>query len=38
MIPHGLYLVNAKGEIKKEVSLPPQLLNAEKRFGFGGRR
>ena len=38
MISHGLYLVNAKGEIKKEVSLPHQLLNAEKRFGFGGRR
>lgn len=36
MIPHGLYHVNAKGEIKKEVSLPPQLLNVEKRFGFEG--
>ena len=36
MIPHGLYHVNAKGEIKKEVSLPPQLLNVETRFGFEG--
>jgi hypothetical protein len=36
MIPHGLYHVNANGEIKKEVALPAELLAVEKRFGFEG--
>jgi hypothetical protein len=36
MIPHGLYHVNANGEIKKEVALPEELLAVEKRFGFEG--
>ncbi|MBR9862873.1 MAG: alkaline phosphatase [Rhodobacteraceae bacterium] len=36
MIPHGLYHVNAKGEIKQEINLPAELLAVEKRFGFEG--
>ncbi|MGB0661190.1 MAG: esterase-like activity of phytase family protein [Mangrovicoccus sp.] len=36
MIPHGLYHVNAKGEIKEEVGLPAELMAVEKRFGFEG--
>lgn len=36
MIPHGLYNVNAKGVIKKEIALPAELLAVEKRFGFEG--
>jgi hypothetical protein len=33
---HGLYNVNAKGEIKAEVGLPADLLAGESRFGFEG--
>lgn len=36
MIPHGLYHVNAKGEITDEIALPANLLAAETRFGFEG--
>lgn len=36
MVPHGIYNVNAKGVIKKEIALPPELLAVEKRFGFEG--
>jgi hypothetical protein len=34
--PHALYNVNAKGEIKKEIGLPAELMAVEKRFGFEG--
>lgn len=33
---HGLYNVNAKGEIKAEIGLPADLLAGETRFGFEG--
>lgn len=36
LIPHALYQVNAKGEIRTEVALPPELLVNEIRFGFEG--
>lgn len=36
LIPHALYRVNGKGEIKAEVALPPALLAHETRFGFEG--
>ncbi len=36
VVPHALYHVNAKGEIKKEVGLPAELMSVEKRFGFEG--
>lgn len=36
MIPHGLVQVNDKGEIVKEVGLPPELAANEVRFGFEG--
>ena len=36
LIPHALYHVNAKGEIKQEVALPPELLAHEIRYGFEG--
>ncbi|SMX45442.1 esterase-like activity of phytase family protein [Actibacterium lipolyticum] len=36
MIPHGIYRVNGKGEIKEEIALPAELLAVEKRFGFEG--
>ncbi|WP_299499980.1 esterase-like activity of phytase family protein [uncultured Roseobacter sp.] len=36
VIPHALYQVNAKGEIKKEIGLPAELMAVEKRFGFEG--
>ena len=34
--PHAIYNVNAKGEIKKEIGLPAELLTYETRFGFEG--
>lgn len=34
--PHALYHINGKGEIKEEIGLPAELLNAETRFGFEG--
>lgn len=36
VIPHALYNVTAKGEIKKEVPFPVELLAIEKRFGSEG--
>ncbi len=36
VIPHAIYHVNAKGEIKEEISLPTELLAVETRFGFEG--
>lgn len=36
LVPHALYNVNAKGEIKKEIALPAKLLAGETRFGFEG--
>lgn len=36
MVPHGLYHVNADGEIEQEIGLPNELLAVQKRFGFEG--
>lgn len=36
LVPHALYNVNAKGEIKQEIALPAELLKGETRFGFEG--
>ncbi|KMK65678.1 esterase-like activity of phytase family protein [Puniceibacterium sp. IMCC21224] len=36
LVPHALYHVNAKGEIKDEIALPAELLAHEVRFGFEG--
>jgi len=36
MVPHGLLHVNAKGEIKEQIGLPPELAANEVRFGFEG--
>ncbi len=36
LVPHAIYNVNAKGEIKQEIALPAALLAGEKRFGFEG--
>ncbi|MFZ7090874.1 esterase-like activity of phytase family protein [Primorskyibacter sp. 2E233] len=36
LVPHALYHVNAKGEIKEEIGLPSELMAVEKRFGFEG--
>ncbi|WP_395540672.1 esterase-like activity of phytase family protein [Neotabrizicola sp. sgz301269] len=36
LIPHALYHVNDKGEIKEQVGLPEALLDIEIRFGFEG--
>ena len=36
VIPHAIYHVNAKGEIKDEIGLPAELLAGETRFGFEG--
>ncbi|WP_225028004.1 esterase-like activity of phytase family protein [Xinfangfangia pollutisoli] len=36
LIPHALYHVNDKGEIKEQVALPEALLDNEIRFGFEG--
>ncbi|MDT8857298.1 esterase-like activity of phytase family protein [Paracoccaceae bacterium Fryx2] len=36
LIPHAIYNVNAKGEIKQEIALPTDLLAHEIRFGFEG--
>lgn len=33
---HGLYNVDAKGEIKREIGLPVELLAGQTRFGFEG--
>ncbi|SSC68291.1 esterase-like activity of phytase family protein [Ciceribacter selenitireducens] len=36
LLPHALYHVNDKGEIKEEIALPAELLKGEIRFGFEG--
>ncbi|MFT4149894.1 MAG: esterase-like activity of phytase family protein [Paracoccaceae bacterium] len=36
LVPHAVYHVNKKGEIKEEIALPAELLKGEKRFGFEG--
>lgn len=36
LVPHALYNINAKGEIKSELALPKELLEGETRFGFEG--
>ena len=36
LVPHALYNVNAKGEIKKEIAFPAELLAVERRFGSEG--
>lgn len=36
LVSHGLYNVNAKGEIKAEIGLPAELLAGETRYGFEG--
>jgi hypothetical protein len=36
LVPHALYNVNAKGEIKAEIALPKELLANEIRYGFEG--
>ncbi len=36
LIPHAVYHVDAKGEIKQEIALPADLLANEIRFGFEG--
>ena len=36
LIPHAIYHVNDKGEIKSEIALPEGLLANEIRFGFEG--
>ncbi|MEI4485272.1 esterase-like activity of phytase family protein [Frigidibacter sp. MR17.14] len=36
LVPHALYHVDAKGEIKDEVALPQALAGSETRFGFEG--
>ncbi|MFN7224952.1 MAG: esterase-like activity of phytase family protein [Paracoccaceae bacterium] len=36
LIPHAIYNVNDKGEIKQEIALPESLLPHETRFGFEG--
>ncbi|KQR73426.1 esterase-like activity of phytase family protein [Rhizobium sp. Leaf341] len=36
LVPHALYQVNAKGQIKKEIPLPEELRAAETRYGFEG--
>ncbi len=36
LVPHALYNISAKGEIKAEIALPKELLEGETRFGFEG--
>ena len=36
LIPHALYHVDKKGEIKDEIALPEELVSQEIRFGFEG--
>ncbi|MFN4155648.1 MAG: esterase-like activity of phytase family protein [Paracoccaceae bacterium] len=36
LIPHAIYNVNDKGEIKQEIALPSELLTHEIRYGFEG--
>ncbi len=36
LVPHALYHVNGKGEIRKQIAFPPELLAVETRFGAEG--
>jgi DNA-binding beta-propeller fold protein YncE len=36
LVPHALYHVNPKGEIKEEIALPKELTDNEIRYGFEG--
>ena len=36
LVGHGIYNVNAKGEIKSEIGFPAELLAGETRFGLEG--
>ncbi len=36
LVPHGIYNVDAKGEIKSEVGFPVELLAGQTRFGLEG--
>lgn len=36
LVPHAIYHVTPKGQIKEEIALPAELLAVEKRFGFEG--
>lgn len=36
LVPHAIYNVNARGEIKAEIALPKELLAGETRYGFEG--
>ena len=36
LVPHAIYRVDAKAEIREEIALPAELLNHEIRFGFEG--
>lgn len=36
LIPHAIYQVDAKGMIRQEIALPPEVLAHEIRFGFEG--
>ena len=36
VLPHALYHIDGKGEIRAEIGLPADLLNHEIRFGFEG--
>lgn len=36
LVPHAIYRTDAKGEIRQEIALPPELLAHEIRFGFEG--
>lgn len=36
LVPHAIYNVNAKGEIKEEIAFPAELLAHETRFGLEG--
>jgi hypothetical protein len=36
LVPHALYRVDATGEIREEIALPPELLSVERRFGMEG--
>lgn len=36
LVGHGIYNVDAKGEIKAEIGLPVELLAGQTRFGFEG--
>lgn len=36
LTPHAIIRVDAKGEIRQEIALPPELLTYETRFGFEG--